>query len=164
MWWLIWVRYGSNMKNPHFRRNFLHALPALAALPALPVAAQLNRFDVDITPLINKVTGGAPAPEGRVQLTVPQFAENGQSVPVTLAVAASEGVVKSLHFFAPRNPRPNIANFRFGPRAGKFTVNTRVRLAGTQTLRVIAAFADGSFGSATAPVEVTASACLDQSS
>ncbi|MBI3715555.1 MAG: hypothetical protein HY255_06145 [Betaproteobacteria bacterium] len=69
--------------------------------------------------------------------------------------------MKSLHLFAPRNPRPNIANFHFGPRSGKPAVTTRIRLAGTQTLRVIAAFADGSFGSATAPVEVTASACLD---
>jgi sulfur-oxidizing protein SoxY len=147
------------------RRNFLHALPALATLPTIPAMAQLHpqasRLDPDITPLIETITGGAPAPEGRVRLTIPQFAENGQSVPVTLAV--TDGAVKSLHLFAPRNPRPNIANFHFGPRAGTIAVNTRVRLAGTQTLRVICAFADGSFAGASAPVEVTASACLDQS-
>jgi len=142
------------------RRTFL-AFAALPALSAQPAPAQSNRFEADIGPLIEKLTGGKPVATGRVQLTVPAFAENGQSVPVTISVAASEGAVKSLHLFAPRNPRPNIANFHFGPRSGKAAITTRIRLAGTQTLRVIALFTDGSFGSATAPVEVTASACLD---
>ena len=142
------------------RRSFL-TIAALPVLSALPAQAQSNRFEADIGPLIEKLTAGKPVAAGRVQFTLPAFAENGQSVPVTISVAASEGAVKSLHLFAPRNPRPNIANFYFGPRSGKPAVTTRIRLAGTQTLRVIAVFADGSFGSATAPVEVTASACLD---
>lgn len=147
------------------RREFLGAaaLPAFAAWNPLPAAAQSPPREADITPLLDKLAGGKPIMAGRVQITLPAFADNGQSVPLTVSVAAGEGPVKSLHVFAPRNPRPNIVNFHFGPKAGKAMVTTRIRLAGTQTLRVIAAFADGSFGSAASYVEVTASACLDQS-
>ncbi len=148
------------------RRHFLRMASLPAALPgvaALQAGAQTLIAEPDITPLIEKLTGGKTVTEGRVKITLPVFAENGQSVPLTIAAAPGEAQVKSLHVFAPRNPRPNIANFFFGPRAGKASVNTRIRLAGSQTLRVIAVFADGSFGSARAAVEVTASACLDQS-
>ncbi len=150
------------------RRHFLHlatfpAFPTIAGLTTLGAAAQSLRPEPDISPLIEKLTGGKTVTEGRVQITLPMFAENGQSVPLTIAAAPGESPVKSLHVFAPRNPRPNIANFFFGPRAGKPVVNTRIRLAGSQTVRVIAVFADGGFGSGSAAVEVTASACLDQS-
>lgn len=140
------------------------ALAVFSALPAGPAAAQIpatapSKFEADITPLLNQLSGGKAIVPGRVQIDIPPLAENGQSV--TLHINVPNGAVKSVHIFAPRNPRPNIGNFFFGPKSANAEITTRIRLGGTQTLMVVAAFADGTFGSASAPVEVTSSACLD---
>jgi sulfur-oxidizing protein SoxY len=150
------------------RRRFLQGATAVAAIHSLPLGAQLNapasRFEADITPLLAALSNGRPIVPGRVQIEIPLLVENGQAVSLRVFVPdAPSGSVKSLHIFAPRNPRANVANFFFGSASGKPEVITRVRLGGTQTLQVVAAFNDGSFASAAAPVEVTSSACLDLS-
>ena len=71
--------------------------------------------------------------------------------------------VTSITLLSERNPRPLMATFHFGPRAGKAVVSTRVRLNGTQRLLAIAQLSDGTCWSATAEVVVTESACLDDS-
>ena len=114
--------------------------------------------------MVLQVTGGASVRVGRVKLELPALADNGNSVSLKVSVdspmtAASH--VKSIHLYAARNPRPNIANFFLGPRAGRAQVSTRVRLGGTQRVLAIAALSDGSFWSATADVVVTFSACYD---
>lgn len=114
--------------------------------------------------MVLQVTGGARVQAGRVKLELPVLADNGNSVSLKVSVdspmtAASH--VKSIHLYAARNPRPNIANFFLGPRAGRAQVSTRVRLGGTQRVLAIAALSDGSFWSATADVVVTFSACYD---
>ena len=48
-----------------------------------------------------------------------------------------------------------------GPRAGRASVATRVRLADSQTIVAIAQMSDGSFWSANANVVVTLAACLE---
>ena len=160
------------MKQPnsskHSRRYFLQGATALAVASVVPakVNAQVpgSRFEADITPLLNTLSGGKPIVPGRVLMEIPLLVENGQAVTVHLSVPdAAAGSVKSLHVFAPRNPRANVANFFFASAAAAPDVITRLRLAGTQTLVAVAAFSDGSFASTTAPVEVTSSACLDLS-
>lgn len=147
------------------RRIFLQGAAALALVNAIPAKAQFSRFEADITPLLATLSGGKPIVPGRVQLEIPLLVENGQAVSLRVWVPdAAPGSVISLHLFAPRNPRANVANFFFGSASGKPEVITRVRLGGTQTLLAVAAFSDGSFASASAPVEVTSSACLDLSS
>jgi sulfur-oxidizing protein SoxY len=69
--------------------------------------------------------------------------------------------VKSIHIYAARNPRPNVANFYLGPRAGRAQLSTRVRLGGSQRVLALVALSDGTFWSATADVVVTLSACYD---
>ena len=69
--------------------------------------------------------------------------------------------VKSIHLYGPRNPRPNMANFYLGPRAGRAQISTRVRLGGSQKVLAVAALSDGTFWSASAEVVVTLSACYD---
>jgi sulfur-oxidizing protein SoxY len=71
--------------------------------------------------------------------------------------------VTSITLLSDRNPRPVLATFRFGPRAGHALVSTRVRLNGSQRVTAIARMSDGSLWSVQAPVEVTESACLDAS-
>ncbi len=150
------------------RRAFLRGTAAVALANILPAQAQVqaprSTFEADITPLLNALSGGKTIVPGRVQMEIPLLVENGQAVALKVSVPdAAPGSVLSLHIFAPRNPRPNVANVFFGSASGKPELITRVRLGGTQTLVAVAAFSDGSFASTNAPVEVTSSACLDLS-
>jgi sulfur-oxidizing protein SoxY len=145
------------------RRRFLAAGIALAGLPAM---AQRFQPPQDISPLIDKVTGGVKAERRGVEVVLPQIAENGNSVPLIVRVASpmtEADHVKAIHIFAERNPRPLVASFRLGPHSGKAEVTTRVRLAGTQTVTVIAELSGKRFLMGPAYVLVTAAACLDES-
>ena len=164
------TRRSTENKATSPRRVFLKGAAALALASAgmhgasAQMQFQPQRFEADITPLLNALSGGKPIVPGRVQMEIPLLVENGQAVAFRVFVPdAAPGSVKSLHVFAPRNPRANIANVFFGSASGKPELITRVRLGGTQTLIAVAAFSDGSFASASAPVEVTSSACLDLS-
>ena len=151
------------------RRRFLFSAGALAAAPALAQSpTQPQRFQPvqDIAPLLRKLTGGATPAKGGIEIELPQIAENGNSVPLTLRVASpmtAEDHVEALHVIAERNPRPLVATFRFGPAAGRATVATRVRLAGTQKVTVLAALSGGRFLLQEQDVLVTSAACLDES-
>jgi sulfur-oxidizing protein SoxY len=152
------------VKNPK-RRTFIARLAALLALPfAAPWTARAQSEPVDV--LVRKVTGGAAVRRGRVKLDLPALAENGNSVSLKVSVdspMSASDFVKSVHLYAEKNPRPNIANFYLNPRAGRAQISTRVRLAGTQQVLAVAALSDGSFWSGTADVTVTNSSCYDDS-
>jgi sulfur-oxidizing protein SoxY len=140
------------------------ALAYLLALCAWPLA-RARAADADsVEAMVLKVTGGAAVQSGRVKLEIPLLADNGNSVSLKVNVDSpmtATDYVKSIHLYAARNPRPNIANFYLGPRAGRAQVSTRVRLGGSQRVLAVAALSDGSFWSATADVVVTLSACYD---
>jgi sulfur-oxidizing protein SoxY len=54
-----------------------------------------------------------------------------------------------------------VIGVRLGPRAGRASVSTRIRLADSQKVIAIAQLSDGSFWSDEADVIVTLAACLD---
>lgn len=143
------------------RRSFLAGLTALCAWPF----AAARGADADsVEAMVFKVTGGAVVQSGRVKLELPLLADNGNSVSLKVSVDSlmtAASYVKSIHIYAARNPRPNVANFYLGPRAGRAQVSTRVRLGGSQRVLAVAALSDGSFWSASADVVVTLSACYD---
>ena len=70
--------------------------------------------------------------------------------------------VKAIHIFSEKNPLPNVVSFHLGPRAGRASVATRIRLADTQTVVAICELSDGSFWSGSADVVVTLAACLEE--
>jgi sulfur-oxidizing protein SoxY len=113
---------------------------------------------------IAKVVGAAKVREGKVTLTVPSLVENGNTVSLSVTVESpmtEADHVKAIHIFNEKNPQPNVASFRLGPRAGRASVATRVRLADTQTLVAICQMSDGTFWSDSAHVVVTLAACLE---
>jgi sulfur-oxidizing protein SoxY len=119
----------------------------------------------DITPFIREITGGKEPEKKGIEIDIPQLAENGNSVPATIKVASpmtAEDHVTAIHVLAERNPRPQVATFYLGPQAGRAEISTRIRLAGTQNLTVVAALSNDRFLIAAAPVVVTAAACLDE--
>jgi sulfur-oxidizing protein SoxY len=152
-----------------FHMNRRTVLQLMASIPALAnirkATAQNFLPPQDLRPYIDKLTNGAAVKAGRVVMEMPAIAENGNTIPFTLRVESpmtAKDHVKSVHLFAPRNPRPQVAAFHFGPHAGKAEVSTRVRLAGTQKVIAIASMSDGSFWSGELNIVVTAAACLDE--
>jgi sulfur-oxidizing protein SoxY len=113
---------------------------------------------------IGKVVGSARVRQGRVKLELPPLSENGNAVPLTVSVESpmtEADHVRAIHVFTEKNPQPNVASFRLGPRAGRARVATRIRLADTQTVVAIAELSDGAFWSDSATVVVTLAACLE---
>jgi sulfur-oxidizing protein SoxY len=103
---------------------------------------------------------------GRVKLELPVLADNGNSVAMKVSVQSpmtEADHVKLIRLVSERNPEREMAVFHFGPRAGAAEVTSRVRLAGSQTVTAIAEMSDGSQWMDTAHVQVTLSACVDES-
>jgi sulfur-oxidizing protein SoxY len=149
------------------RREFLLAAGGIAAGLAL---ASVAVEPVGATPpamqeAIRKVVGPARVNPGRVKLELPPLVENGNTVPLTVSVESpmtEADHVRALHLFTEKNPQPEVVSFRFGPRAGRARVATRIRLADTQTVIAIGELSDGSFWSDSAAVVVTLAACLEE--
>jgi len=101
---------------------------------------------------------------GRVHLELPQVAENGHSVGMTVRVdspmSEADHVVQ-IDLIADKNPVPRVATFFLGPASGRAEIETRLRLNGTQRVTVIARLSDGSFWFDAADVTVNELACLD---
>lgn len=122
---------------------------AIATFAGMPAFASL------VDDSIAAFTGGADVMDGGIDLTAPEIAENGNTVPVEVA---AEGAV-SIMLLATGNPNPAVATFNFGPLAGSRSASTRIRLAGTQDVVAIAKMEDGSFHKASANVKVTIGGC-----
>ena len=146
------------------RRRFLAGAGAVALAPIL-VPRSAHATPATIAAAIREIVGEAPVHEGRVTLELPPLVENGNAVPMTVAVESPMSAaehVKRIHVFNEKNPQPYIATFHLGPRAGKAKISTRVRLADSQTVVAIAELSDGSFWSASADMIVTLAACIEE--
>jgi sulfur-oxidizing protein SoxY len=105
--------------------------------------------------------GKAPA-ESSVGLDLPEAADNGASVPLTVTIESPmgpESYVQSVMIGAEHNPYPVVATFHFTPLSGRATVTTRIRLAETQTVTAVAKLNDGTIFIARKTVEVTVGGC-----
>jgi sulfur-oxidizing protein SoxY len=90
-----------------------------------------------------------------IQLTVPEIAENGAVVPVT--VASTLANVEQISVFVDKNPNVMAANFVF-PAGTEGMVTTRVKMG--QTSSVVAVVkADGKYYRTSKEVKVTAGGC-----
>ena len=153
------------MRGQTSRREFLIAAGGLGLVLAIrtePVDAAPSPAATEEA--IRRVIGQARVTPGKVKLELPPLSENGNAVPMSVSIESPmtpTDHVKAVHVFTEKNPQPDVATFRFGPRAGRARVSTRIRLADTQTVTAIAEMSDGSFWSATANVVVTLAACLE---
>ena len=147
------------------RRQFIAQAAGVLALPLMRDAHAQAVLETAL-PQLRDLVGRAPVRIGRVTLELPQLSDNGNSVSLRVSVESpmTEGDhVRSVHLYAEHNPRPNVANFFFGPQSGRAAIATRIRLAGSQRVVAIAHLSDGSYWAAAANVVVTLSACLDES-
>jgi len=149
------------------RREFLRLSGAAAAglgLVSIAAVRPARATPVAMQEAIRKVVGDARVSPGRVKLELPPLVENGNAVPLTIGVESpmtAADHVRAIHVFTEKNPQPNVVSVRLGPRAGRASVSTRIRLADTQTVTAIAELSDGSFYSDRVDVVVTLAACLE---
>ena len=147
------------------RRQALHGSLAIGgaivawalAGSASPANAANNSDD-----LIKKFTGGKTPAQGRVKLDLPEIAENGNTVPMTVSVESpmsDESHVTDVLVVADGNPNAGVVTFHFSPASGVAEANTRIRLAATQNIIAVAKMNDGSFVTASKQVKVTIGCC-----
>jgi sulfur-oxidizing protein SoxY len=132
---------------------------ALVVRPAVATPAEMDAA-------IRAFAGEADIRSGKVKLEVPLLVENGNSVALTVTVDSpmtANEFVKTIAVFNEKNPQPNVVNFHLGPRAGRASVSTRIRVADSQKLVAVAELSDGTFWSASAEVIVTLPACAEDS-
>ncbi|WP_072391032.1 thiosulfate oxidation carrier protein SoxY [Hyphomicrobium sp. CS1BSMeth3] len=146
------------------RRTFLIGAGASLAMAAfladLPALAQEPVRSIDEA--LKKVLGDTKPTESGITLEIPEIAENGNTVPFTLAVDSpmtDASHVKAVHVFASGNPQVGVASYNFTPASGKASVSSRMRLARTQDVVVVAELSDGKFLLGKRNVKVTIGGC-----
>jgi sulfur-oxidizing protein SoxY len=139
-------------------------LAAGAGLAMLALVRPASATPEEMATAIAAFTGGAAPKEGRVKFDIAQLIDNGNAVPVTIAVDSPMSAadhVSAIGIFNERNPQTDVALFTLGPRAGKAEVSTRIRLATSQRLVAVARMSDGSCWSQSVDVIVTLAACIE---
>jgi sulfur-oxidizing protein SoxY len=147
------------------RREFLVGASAAAAVAALVGDAHLALAQ-DKPPTFDetmaKILGQAKAEEGKINIDLPEIAENGNTVPYSVTVESpmtDADHVKAIHVLSTGNPSPVIASYRFSPAAGKAAVSSRMRLAKTNDIVSIAELSNGKFLMGKRTVKVTIGGC-----
>jgi sulfur-oxidizing protein SoxY len=153
----------TETQPPLSRRQALKGASAFAlTLVAAGLLAPGAHADAAATEAaIKKLVKGTPE-EGKIKLDLPQIAENGNTVPVAFEVDSpmtKDDYVKSVHMFAEGNPTPSVASFHFTPQCGLARASTRMRMAGTQNVVVVAEMSNGKVYIAKQQVKVTIGGC-----
>jgi len=137
------------------RRTALATLAgALVARNAFATADQAKDW------LATHAKGEAKA--GKVTLKAPEIAENGNAVPLTVAVDSpmdDKSYVKAIYIAADGNPNPGVSVFEFTPASGKAEISLRVRLQQTQKIVAVAEMNDGTLFTASREIKVTIGGC-----
>ena len=108
----------------------------------------------------NKSTEVSP----RLKLHLPEYAYDGTRVPFSVEVEypmTESDYVRQVHVLSERNPFPRIATFHFTPRSGRAFARTRIRLAMSQNVIVVAELSDGSVLTTSKWIEVTLNGCKE---
>jgi sulfur-oxidizing protein SoxY len=148
--------------QPLSRRDALGFAAQVTALilTGMPTEARATPADADAE--IAKFTGGARAEPGKIAIDLPEIAENGNSVPLAVDIEhpmTGENHVTEVLVIAEANPWPRVATFHFTPMSARASAATRIRLAGTQNVRVVAKTNSGRCLIAQREVKVTIGGC-----
>lgn len=130
-------------------------------LTLMPMAADAEVSN-DAAKWIEKFTGGKQPAKGKIALDLPEIAENGNTVPLSLTVESPmtvESYVKDVMILADGNPNAGVATLTFTPLSGRAEASVRIRLAATQNVVAIARMSDGSLFTEQKTVKVTIGGC-----
>lgn len=143
------------------RRDVLAGGAGCLLISLLPISALAAPEDMQAA--VREMFGDRQISQGGLSVTLPPIAENGFSVPLSIDVDSpmtQADHVRRIAVFSPRNPLPDVVRFELGPRAGRASISTRIRLSGTQKILVVAEMSDGSLRAAAAETLVTLAACI----
>jgi sulfur-oxidizing protein SoxY len=135
--------------------------PSMLAHAEEPAASTLTRSP-QFEEALKAILVGATPVEGKILLDLPEIAENGNFVPVTVTVdhpMAEAAYVKAIHILSTGNPVARVAAFHLSPINAIARVQSRMRLAKTQDVIALAELSDSSWVVATSLVKVTIGGC-----
>ncbi|NJL50916.1 MAG: sulfur oxidation protein SoxY [Blastochloris sp.] len=144
------------------RRAVLRAGGGLVVVTLLAPDAAAGASDA-VAAAVRDLIGDTVTQDGGIALQVPETAENGAVVPITVSVPSpmtADDHVRAIHVVATRNPTPGVASYRLTPASGIAKVSARIRLAGNQTVIVLAELSDGTVRRVEAEVKVSVGGCL----
>jgi sulfur-oxidizing protein SoxY len=133
-----------------------------AALTVIGWSTSADAAAKEAAEQIAKFTGGKTAEKGKISIELPEIAENGNTVPLAVSVDApmtADNYVSEILVVADGNPNPGVATFHLSPLAGKAEASTRIRLATTQNIIVVAKTSKGEFFTNQKLVKVTIGGC-----
>lgn len=141
------------------RRDLLGAAAGVALISLVPLPVDATPDDVK-----KWLAAAIPGPyqTGKVTISAPPIAENGNTVPIGISVDSpmtDQSYVKTIAVAADGNPLPGVAIIHLSPANGQANVNFRIRLAQTQTITAVAQMSDGSAYAATQLIKVTIGGC-----
>jgi len=117
------------------------AASAAAAAPFLAMAQtatpEVLERSAKFEEAFAKLAGSAKPVEGKITVDLPETAENGNFVPITMAVDSpmiEADYVKAIHILSTANPVAHIATFRLTPANAVARVQSRIRLAKNQEI------------------------------
>jgi sulfur-oxidizing protein SoxY len=158
---------SNNMTKPETTMERRDVLKLLGLGTVAAATGSIISGDALATPdaaakLISKLSGTSSYKSGKITLKMPEIAENGATVPLTIRVDSpmtAGNYVKSIHVAADKNPNPEVASFHLTPASGRAEVSTRMRLAKTQNVIAVAVMSDGSVHRVSRTVKVTIGGC-----
>ena len=142
------------------RRSFITVMTAIGLSPWRNVLANPNEAEQ----AMKKIVGNQTVKSGKIYFELPPLVENGNLVGIKCAVQSpmtANDYVKAIHIVAEANPLPNVVSCYFTPLSGKAEVSTRIRLADSQKVWVLAQMSNGEFWRTSADTVVTLSACTE---
>jgi sulfur-oxidizing protein SoxY len=138
----------------------LSPLLAYAARADTPALERSKKFEDDFA----KLTGDATPIEDKLTVDLPETADNGNFVPITITVESpmtDADHVKAIHLLSTLNPLAHVATFRLSPINAVARVQSRMRLAKTQDVVVLAELSTGQMLMSTTRVKVIIGGCGD---
>ncbi|QAU47754.1 thiosulfate oxidation carrier protein SoxY [Bradyrhizobium guangzhouense] len=130
-------------------------------LTLMPMAADAEVTN-DAAKWIEKFTAGKQPAKGKISLDLPEIAENGNTVPLSINIESpmtAVSYVTDVMIIADGNPNAGVATLSFTPLSGKAEASIRIRLAATQNVVAIAKMSDGSLFTEQKTVKVTIGGC-----
>jgi sulfur-oxidizing protein SoxY len=141
------------------------AAAAAAVLPTSPTTARAQAGTAESFETAQQaIVRGRTPRTGGIAIDMPPLSENGNSVDVSIRVDSpmtAADHVRAIHVLSPKNPHPRVATFHLGPRAGRAEVATRIRVATTQSIVVLAETSTGALLRAEREVIVVLGACVE---
>lgn len=153
------------------RRDFVRAAAvALAAVATTGRVARAARragpgddIPEDVKKVLRARFGDRPVRAGHVSLDVPEVAPDGREVPVFIQSdlpMTPDQYVKGIHIIVDHNPDIHVAGFEFTPAMGEASIDTRIKMRRSSTMRAIVETSTGELWSTNKLVYVTMNGCV----